>query len=54
MDVQFKDITIYEDVDKIFTLTISVGHKISNLDITEEQAEKIKNDLGIEISYLPF
>jgi len=50
----FKDIFIFEDMNKVFTLTMSNGYKISNLDITEEQAEKIKKDLGIEIAYIPF
>jgi len=50
----FKDIILFEDIDKVFTMTISVGLKTSSLNITEQQAEKLKKDLGIAINYIPF
>ena len=50
----FKDIFIYEDMNKVFELTIFIDNKQSTLKLTEQQAEKLKKDLGIEINYIPF
>ena len=54
MDNSKETIILFEDFDKNFDLTIWVGNKKSTLVITEQQAEKIKSDLGIEINYIPF
>ena len=53
-DETFRDIQIFEDMNKVFDLTIYVGNKTSCFDITEKQAEKLKTDLGIDIIYIPF
>lgn len=50
----FRDISIFEDMDKAFNLVICVGMKASSLNVSQEQAEKLKDELGIDIIYIPF
>ena len=47
-------IMLFEDMDKVFDLTIFIGNKSSSLNISEQQAQKLKKDLDIEINYIPF
>ena len=54
MDNANESVILFEDINKKFDLTIWIGNKRSTLTITEQQAEKIKSDLGIEINYIPF
>jgi len=47
-------IMLFEDMDKVFDLTVFINDKSSSLNITERQAQKLKKDLDIEINYIPF
>jgi len=48
------EMQIFEDMNKVFNLTIYVGNKTCCLDITEQQAEKLKKNLDVDIIYIPF
>jgi len=47
-------VMLFEDMDKVFDLTVFIGNKSSSLNISEQQAEKLKKDLDIEINFIPF
>ena len=47
-------IMLFEDMDKVFDLTVFIGNKSSSMNISEQQAQKLKKDLDIEINYIPF
>ena len=47
-------VMLFEDMDKVFDLTVFVGDRSSSINISEQQAQKLKKDLGININYIPF
>ena len=53
-DETIKSIFIFEDADGRYDLSLSVNFKRSSIDITKEQAEQLKKDLGVTINYIPF